>query len=320
MHVVERVSFEPLAKLLKQAAPAKASELDEFLSQLQPVCQIDRTEERLLFRACSASKTIEFGMKCTCRLQSHAYAAAAIILALGECENRVATDDERHALFHPADCFLNWAVSRDIQQSLLQTDGNELPLESIMTGAVNELPDGLLASLSQDQRRFGEGLFKLAAAFILLHEIGHIALAHTGSTGLWSIEQEREADRFAAAWLVEAASSERGSEEHSRLTVLFGISIALLWLTVRNVYLDCDESSTHPQPFERLYQVLNQYVDPANELEYGAVWHFISTMLYIHMENAGYEFRLEDFRVDPREEVNHLINRLSRGETGNVAD
>jgi hypothetical protein len=91
---IERVPFAPLAKLLKQAAPAKALELDHLLSGFSPLCEIDRADERLLFRADCSQKLICIGMRCTLRLQAHACAAAVIVEGLRACEISPLTKDE----------------------------------------------------------------------------------------------------------------------------------------------------------------------------------------------------------------------------------
>jgi hypothetical protein len=291
---IERVPFAPLAKLLKQAAPAKALELDQLLSGFSPLCEIDRADERLLFRANCSEKLICIGLRCTLRLHAHAYAAAVILEGLRQCENRALTQAERLAAFHPADHLLNWAVARDLQQWLREPDDDVLPLESILRGGSKDLPEGLLASLPRQHRIFGEGLFRLSAAFILLHEIGHLTLSHVPSTGFWSREQEWEADRFAAAWLIDGTSSD-GQAERRRLSALFGISVALLWPTLANVYLGRHGGSTHPEPYDRLFHTLDQFVDRSNDLEYSGVWHFVATMLYLHMDNARYVIPIGGF-------------------------
>jgi hypothetical protein len=202
-------------------------------------------------------------------------------------------------------------VSRDIQQWFKQSEGDSLPLESIIRGGSKDLPIDVLGLLTRRQRILGEILFRLSAAFILLHEIAHLALSHVPSIGFWSREQESEADRFAAAWLIDGTSSEGQAERH-RLSALIGISVALLWPTLANVYLGRHGGSTHPEPYDRLFHTLDQFVDRSNELEYSAVWSFVVTVLYLHMDHARYEFRAADFRDDPREEADHLIDRLSR--------
>lgn len=53
-----------------------------------------------------------------------------------------------------------------------------------------------------------------------------------------------------------------------RLNRLLGVAVAELWLTVFNVFLGRQESNTHPEGYDRLFQVLDQYVDRGDDEEY----------------------------------------------------
>ena len=122
-----------------------------------------------------------------------------------------------------------------------------------MVGSEHDLPSEFLASLSRSQPRSGIGLFMIAIAFIVLHELAHLKLRHERCEGPASIEQEKEADRFAAEWLLNASDS-----SSTRCNNFLGIAIALLWLTVFNVYIGPGNYRTHPSGYDRLYQVLHQ--------------------------------------------------------------
>src|ERR1051326_8203537 len=83
VQLMERRSFEPIAKLLRIAAPNKAADLDKLLQRLSPTLEIDHGESRILFQADSAHNIIRAGMKCTRRLQAHGLAAGVVIAAIG---------------------------------------------------------------------------------------------------------------------------------------------------------------------------------------------------------------------------------------------
>jgi hypothetical protein len=178
-----------------------------------------------------------------------------------------------------------------------------------MPGSNKELSDRFLDGLSREQWVLSKGIFTFATAFILLHELGHLHLGHSGCTGLASIFQEKEVDRFAAEWL----SDDPTISEARRLNCLFGIAIALIWLTVFDVFLGPGASKTHPRSYDRLFQVLDQVIRPDDEVESLIVWDFVSRLLFVHMDTAGFEFVAEKFQLSPRDQVNYMIDLLSRG-------
>jgi len=313
MAAIQSVDIGPIKELLRNVAPSKAGQLDELFDRLSPICELDRSDERILFQADTERKLIRIGTKCTIRLQAHALAAGVIITGIGSSGLKDMQPHARHKLFHPADRLLTWAVGRDLQQWLKQIEGRSRDLGTILRGAESDLPDELLASLGEKQRLFGEALFRFAFAFILLHEIAHLNFGHGRVSGYWSIQQEKDADWFAAEWLLDAASQKQLNPRARRLNMLFGISIALLWLTVFNVYLGRSQSISHPQGYDRLFQVLDRGVDPADEEESLMLWYLVSTLLFIHMDSAGFDLKPEYFRsTDPRGEVNALIDIISK--------
>ncbi len=100
---VEQRGFEPIAKLLRMAAPKKAADLDELLRRLSPTLEIDRAEGRILFQADSVNKIIRIGMKCTCRLQAHGLAAGVVIAGIGTPGFQMMGRDDLKKLFGPTD-------------------------------------------------------------------------------------------------------------------------------------------------------------------------------------------------------------------------
>ena len=172
-------------------APAKAKDLDELFGLLSPVCEVDRTQERILFQADADQNLIRIGMKCTTRLHAHAFAAGVVIAGIGRLTFKEMSPEERAVLFRPADVFFTWAVGRDLQQPLERIEGFRRDLANVLRGAENELPEDLLVCLSKTQRGLGEGLFRFASSYILLHELGHLNFGHRRCNGYWSIKQEQ---------------------------------------------------------------------------------------------------------------------------------
>ncbi len=312
MRQMQRTDIEPIRALLRQVLRRKATDFDGLLSQLAPVLELDKEEDRIIFQATIGNpNVIRIGVKCTVRLQAHAYASGIIIATLSTPNFTELSDSDRQELVSPADKFLTWAVGRDLQYWLRQRFDREL--DEILAGAGKELPESLLSSLSRKQRIFGEGLLRIACAWIILHEIGHLHSGHVSCREYESISQEKEADRFATDWLLEGAHTSKDAES-SRANALFGIAIALIWLTVFNVYLGQMESSTHPQGYDRLFQVLEYALDRPNEAEHDIIWFFVVEMLRKHMWSAGYNFTQEAKQEyeDPRDYANHLIDRISK--------
>lgn len=313
----EHISIEPIRKLLRAVSLNRAADVDALLDELKPVCELDRQSDRNLFWArLGTPNVVGMGLKCSVRLQAQAYAAGVIITGIGTPGFQTMPKEERNKLFGPADRLFTWAVGVDVTR-WLEREGINLEPDHVLQASQNELPNDVLKTLSESQRVMGDGLFRYACAFIVLHELGHLKFGHTYTEGYPSLEQEKEADRFAAEWISDSASGSSGDVEADRLNALFGIAVALLWQTVFNVYFGQKESRTHPQGYDRLSQVLDQVIDWSNEEEHQMVWYFVSTMLFMHMWSAGYDFDQDDavhMQGDPRDEANYLIDRISKFE------
>lgn len=198
-----------------------------------------------------------------------------------------------------AAALLKWAVKADLHFQL--GGGNE---DSSMASLPPEIESIFSDETFAVDKQFADRHATVALGFILLHELAHIRLGHTAAKGLLSIEQEKEADRAAADWLL--GSPDLDSKE--LLKRQLGVTIALGWLASRNVYVG-HSSKTHPPAWDRLYQVLDQYVENGHAF----AWAFAASMLGVHIENQrrseidlGKEF--DSFK----EGVNDYIDVLSR--------
>jgi hypothetical protein len=308
MCAIRQVHAEPLIEVLRKAAPGRSAALDDLVAALRPQFLLDMEEARILFRACGDSHTISVGVKCTCRLQAHAYGYAIMLSLQATHDYLRMSPEERLRLFQPADHFLNWAGSRDLQQWLAQIEGRERPLDEMLKGEGVDLPDGLIAGLSIEQRALGMDLFRLASAFILLHELAHLHFGHRACTGNVSIQQEKDADRFAAEWLTNSALTSFSD----RMLRLLGIAVALLWLAAFDVFLGPRQSTTHPPAYDRVYQVLDQVVDRSNENEELFLWYFVSNVLFSQLHAANIQIDTGQMQGLPRDWVNHLIDVISK--------
>jgi hypothetical protein len=307
-----RINEGDVRKLLLSASSSRREELSALLDSVNPVWLLDRESDDVSFEArLGHPNEIRMGLKCSKRIQVHAYAAAVILGALNRPR------EERQRMLVPVDEMLNWAVGAELSLTT-HSQAAFLPPDHVLRKTDDDIPDHVLAKLTLSEKAVGQGLYRYSICWILLHELCHLNRGHTPQRGLVSWAQEKEADRFAAEWMLEAASDvaahQRGAE---RLCALLGISVPLLWLTVVNVFLGTTRSPRHPEGYDRLYQVLDQVIDQRDVHEHNTVWACIATLLFIHMDSAGFDFGESDasyMQGDPRDEVNHLITRIEKGD------
>jgi hypothetical protein len=306
---LDRINADDVKKLLLSVSPHRAAELSALLDELNPTWLLDRDSDEDVFEArLGQPNKVRMGLKCSKRLQVHAYAVAVTLSSIAKPK------PERDRILGPVNEMLNWAVGTDLTR-WLNRSGVTLRQGHVLRATDSDIPEHLLLNLSKLDKALGMSFYAYATAWILFHELGHLKLKHTYTQGFASLQQEKEADRFAADWMAAAASESTGQmRQVDRLCALFGSSVALLWLTIFNVYVGRQESKTHPESYDRLFQVLDCMIDPNDEQEYVAVWQSIATMLFIHMDSAGYDFDESDavrMQGDPRDEVSYLIDRIA---------
>ncbi len=303
------VSLEPIAKLLRDAAPHRRSELDALLIELSPACELDCDAERVLFQAALRPPKIRIGVKCTQRLEAHAYFAAICISAFGTPGYAQMGIEERRTLFRPAGELLNWAVSRDLAQAP-RAHGAMIDAGTIFQGRGEQLSPRLISSLSDQQRVLGRGYFRIALAYILLHELAHLRLSHAPCEGFWSIQQEHDADRFAAEWLGDAPDDFETTFAR-QVNTFIGIALAVLWLVVPTAFFGPRQSTTHPQAHDRLYAVIKHVTGDPESKEASLIWYFVATLLFCHMDAARFTFDPVRMQGSAHDEANYLLDLLS---------
>ncbi len=80
-----------------------------------------------------------------------------------------------------------------------------------------------------------------------------------------------------------------------------------------DVYLRPGASRTHPPGYDRLGQILCQFVDESDFEESEGVWSFVQLALYLHIENRG--LRYDPSRLDAtsfKEIADYLIDVISK--------
>jgi len=114
---------------------------------------------------------------------------------------------------------------------------------------------------SMDDARVATELFLCALGWIIHHEFGHVVLKHPLGINTFSIQQEREADRYATDWLLE------GLDQHDpRLKKrALGLAIAVLCLQSLEVESACLRN-THPGAHQRIDENTARYKHDDHEV------------------------------------------------------
>jgi hypothetical protein len=294
------VPFPP--EVMKAVSPEKADQLAALLNKLGITFRIDEDAETIEFRSFSKDKVLVAGTKCLARLWVHAFAYFTIFtdaVALKQLDPEATLDLRSSDRLRKAAALLKWAVKADMKVNLANRKG--------IHSAMLSLPSELEAVFSQEDfaedKRFADKHAFAALAFILHHELAHIRLGHTAQQGPLSIELEKAADRMAAEWLLDFP----GLSPRELLQRQLGIVIALGWLASLAVYIG-HSSKTHPPAWDRLYQVLEQYVESD-----GIPWAFGVTMLGVHLDNqrrSHIDFGREFGSF--KDGINYYIDVLSR--------
>lgn len=307
------IANEPFKELLHSVAPEMDERLEALFCICAPVFEIDHNDQSILFEADSTTNHIRIGMRCTVRLHALALAAGVVQGAFATQILSQMNAQERRNLLAPFGVLMEWAVKHEVEQRFEKLYQYTPDLRSIFPGAELELPVEILSSLNRSQRTFGERFFRIASAFILLHELAHLHYGHRYCQGYPSIEQEKEADQYAADWLLDSISGKTSNRRARRVNLLLGISVALLWFTILDVYLGPQPSRTHPPAYQRLFQVIGRCVSPDDETEANVIWDFIGRMLFGHMSIMGFDFDPAVFQQgDLKQTVSNLIDMISK--------
>lgn len=124
-------------------------------------------------------------------------------------------------------------------------------------------------------------LMLCAVAWIFHHELAHYRLTHPPTRpGPDSIENEREADREAARWVLDGAD---GAVHEKRL---LGVAIGLAALVGVNIRGTGAASETHPRAFDRLIDTLSSHAASPHH----PAWALASVVMKIYVDRAGIAF------------------------------
>lgn len=290
-------------EVMKQVSPEKADQLEAIVTDLGITFRIDNNAGEIHFQADSRRKVIVVGTKCLSRLWVHAFAYFTFftdLVPLKVSDPSAPLKLQSSDRLRKAAALLKWAVKADLHFQL----GGTRELDSSMASLPPEIEPIFSDREFAVDKRFADRHATVALGFILHHELAHVRLGHIATKGLLSIEQEKEADRAAAEWLLGSPDLD-GKELLKRQ---LGVTIALGWLASRNVYIG-HSSTTHPPAWDRLYQVLEQYVENDDAI----AWAFAAALLGVHLENQRRsEIDLGKECESFKEGVNDYIDILSR--------
>lgn len=130
----------------------------------------------------------------------------------------------------------------------------------------------------QSPENVADELALTGAAFALHHELAHHRQEHWSADQ--SIEEEQDADREAAAWIL-AKVDPKSREFQKRVLGIAAYLISFVAFGIRRKHFG---GESHPRHYNRLIQVLEPYAPPKHR-----VWQFIALAVKLHLDDAGIE-------------------------------
>jgi len=299
MNMIE--STADLVEFLGCSVPEKKSAFYSLISSLGVTFLLDETTNAKVFKANSEKKVILVGQKGVERLWAHAYANAASFLGTG-CKvtnGGVQFGSEGEAIIDEASQMLTWSVRADMtlkEHKTAQIEEKPVGLPS----PFDDSDDGTVLSLAQT-------LWCQALCFVLFHELTHVQLDHCPQKGVANVEQEKDADREAARWLLENTQGPERRQLERRL----GVATALIYLAVTDVYLPGAHGEDYPPGYDRLFQTLSQYFFEYDAEDSEQVWAFVSICLMMHIHNKQIPLGGGSLKGAWRQIADTLVNVLA---------
>lgn len=294
-------STADLVEFLGCSTPEKKSAFDSLVSGLGITFLLDETTNAKVFKANSEKKVILVGQKGVERLWAHAFAYASSFLGTGWkiANGGVHFESEGEAILEEASQMLTWSVRADIALK----ENKAAPIESQPDGLPSPFDcsdDGTVLSLAQS-------LWCQSLCFILFHELAHVQLGHRRQEGVANVEQEKDADREAARWLLEDTQGTERRQLERRL----GVATALIYLAVTDVYLPGAHGEDYPPGYDRLFQTLSQYFFEHDAEDSEQVWAFVSICLMLHIHNKRIPLDGNSLNGSWRQIADTLVNVLA---------
>jgi hypothetical protein len=287
---------------LRTVCPERGEEVFGVIDELGITFAFDYVQDRILFQAHPKTKTITVGTRCLERLWAFAYSHFCSFDALRteklrDLRTRKVAFDGNERL-EKAAALLSWAITWELQARQLRKPPSD----------VATWPDGLPHPVANPPKKSDEDvadeLFLVALGYILHHELAHLRMKHTGQRGVSSVLQEKDADRAAAEWLLGVGLDE---SEPRFVKRAFGVAVALMWLAAASIHAGLRQSDTHPPGYDRLFQIISQYVTD----DMHPVWAFVATGLEMHLHAEKIEYDLEREATSYKDAANYYCDVLS---------
>jgi Peptidase U49 len=287
---------------LRRIAPEKARHLFAILNEKQITFRFIQDNGRILFTADMSNRVISVGEKCLERLWALSFGYFIFYESMAKAKHLdISTTKipvENDVNLKTAAQLILWATSVD-----WQAKAGGLAESGSMPEWPNGLPRPIPDPKKESNEDVGDKLFLSAVGFILHHELAHIRFEHVAQNSTDSILNEKEADRAAAEWLLDGFEP----DDKEFIQRAFGIAVALLWLAGLAAYVP-HTATTHPPGYDRLYQVIFQFV--ANDRH--PVWGLLEIVLEFHLQVSQTPYDEERCKTSPKETVNHYCDVLSK--------
>lgn len=281
--------------LMKERIHEKSRQIDSVVSTYGLHVVVDPTSERVHFSVTQAGR-IEVGLNGMTRLMAHVFAyTAAYKASSGEQGEQALLNSPQ---LQQAGELLTWAVTKDVKVKM--ADWKQSSITEFVPEDLEHLIENCLDATGQI---VASAIFANALVWILFHEFVHVQQGHIPTAGLVSIQQEKEADRMAADWLLDTT----GIRDEEICLRQMGIAAALAWLVTPTVYLGAGSSSTHPAAHDRLFQTMEATLDE-NHVH---VWQFVQLVLVLHIRNRNLTINEEKMSNDCKANCNYLIDLIA---------
>jgi Peptidase U49 len=296
-------STADLLEFLRTGLPEKQAEFDRAVTELGVQFVLDEDSEMVVFKANSEKNQITVGQRGMERLWAHAYAYSGAFHAIPQKLREQApgrAGPSLELILDQCSRLLTWAVRADVN---LKLDKQFQPPErpSGLLSPFDPCEDGTVQATAQ-------ALWCFALAFIFFHELSHVQMRHVRQKGAPNVEQEKDADREAARWLLEHTEGSERRQLERRL----GVGTALIYLATYDVYLPGGHGESYPPGYDRLFQTLCRFLDDEDEEQSEQVWAFVAVALMLHLHNKRIPLDGQRISGPWRGVADYLVEVLSR--------
>ncbi len=242
---------------------------DELVAAMQGASLVIEAEPKWVAHYEPSTKEIHLSVRVLELFWCAAYAYVVLFdekYATRDPMDRTQTDLTKPESVANAMKLLRWAFQDWV-------DGNGTPIPK-------ELIPQRLPRLLGSHASVADELCLCAVGFILHHELAHHRFQHTPGEAAAILEQEKQADQEAAAWILD------GVDPQSLFFTkrMAGASVATLAMTARGIHTKRHGGGAHPRHFDRLFNFLDRYA--ADQPNHSA-WIFATVALKLHLDNSN---------------------------------